>query len=451
MPIDMRLIAGLGMARHEGRRERREEVLAEEKIRNERERIGLMRTQETRMERESVSREKTTLQEQELRQTKIDEEKKVKAFEADLSADWQDNPDINLYDLISKHAMKHGLPNQFIASYKQQNELLERGTKTLATIHEKLGPDEAQRFAEQDPLLSRLGPIDVSRNAAGDYQIVFDVPGLPEEAKGKQGFVIYKGAQGQNLVKPFKVEGADAEKVDAALNELRKFEAETGMGKDERGTPEYQKTISAWREKNKTPAVQISMGATTHRQITGSALTELAPMRKAAKSQVTNLGQINKAIALLDKGVTGKAGELKAWLAPYAESAGVKGKLLKSMTAAQSFQLLTRAIVGPMRLDIIGPGPVSEWEQKLMQKLSGSGGAAEDAARDLLTYYKSLSQAKIDIYNEFLEGAAGIEPEIGKLFKPVKEAAAAEVPVETETEKKPGGIKSFWIVPEVER
>ena len=143
----------------------------------------------------------------------------------------------------------------------------------------------------------------------------------------------------------------------------------------------------------------------------------LPKQRTSAASQKTNIESIDKAISLIDKGVTGKGGQLKAFLAPYAEFAGTG---TEGMDDAQTFQLLTRVIVGPMRLDIIGPGPVSEWEQKLMQQISGGGGTAKAASKELLTTYRRLAESKIKDYNTSVAGAHTLSPRFKDLYQPIE-------------------------------
>lgn len=145
-------------------------------------------------------------------------------------------------------------------------------------------------------------------------------------------------------------------------------------------------------------------------------LTEMPKLKKAAMDGQNGLNQIDRALSLVEKGVTGKGGQLKAFLAPYAEMIGIPND---NMNDAQAFQLFARAIIGPMRLDMIGPGPVSEWEQKLMQQLSGGGGAAKPAAIELLSYYKTLGRNKVDNYNQTLEGIVQIAPNIGKVYRSI--------------------------------
>jgi hypothetical protein len=145
--------------------------------------------------------------------------------------------------------------------------------------------------------------------------------------------------------------------------------------------------------------------------------TQQIPKLKAeAITQGQNVSRINKALQLIETGVTGKGGQLKAWMAPYAEAVGVP---TPNMNDAQLFQMLTRVIIGPMRLDIVGPGPVSEWEQQLMQKISGGGGATKDAARELLSYYKKQASAKVTNYNDTLGGLVDIYPKAGSIYKPI--------------------------------
>lgn len=143
---------------------------------------------------------------------------------------------------------------------------------------------------------------------------------------------------------------------------------------------------------------------------------EMPKLKKDAISANTGITQINRTLDLVKQGVTGKGGQIKAFLAPYAEAMGINSK---SLSEAQTFQLLTRAIIGPMRLEIVGPGPVSEWEQQLMQKISGGGGAAKEAATELLSHWRKLSQDKIENYNNTLEGFSEIYPNIKRVYQPI--------------------------------
>ena len=182
---------------------------------------------------------------------------------------------------------------------------------------------------------------------------------------------------------------------------------------------EVQKQIAADNIATKRLIAEVARGNQSpyDKQIVTKTLTELPKLKKAAIEGQNTLKQTKRALELIEKGVTGKGGQLKAFLAPYAEMIGMPNDNLND---AQAFQLFARAIIGPMRLEMIGPGPVSEWEQQLMQKLSGGGGAAKPAAKELIGYYRQLAQGKVDNYNQTLEGITQIAPNIGKVYQPIE-------------------------------
>jgi len=196
---------------------------------------------------------------------------------------------------------------------------------------------------------------------------------------------------------------------------------------------EVQKQIAADNIATKRLIAEVARGNQSpyDKQIVTKTLTELPKLKKAAIEGQNSLKQTKRALELIEKGVTGKGGQLKAFLAPYAEMIGMPND---NMNDAQAFQLFARAIIGPMRLEMIGPGPVSEWEQQLMQKLSGGGGAAKPAAKELIGYYRQLAQGKVDNYNQTLEGITQIAPVIGKVYQPFKtETVGASQPVQQPT------------------
>jgi len=201
-------------------------------------------------------------------------------------------------------------------------------------------------------------------------------------------------------------------------------------------TEEYDAEQKKWIPVAKAPRYKPDTGARGNQspydqQIVTKTLTELPKLKKAAIEGQNTLKQTKRALELIEKGVTGKGGQLKAFLAPYAEMIGMPNDNLND---AQAFQLFARAIIGPMRLELIGPGPVSEWEQQLMQKLSGGGGAAKPAAKELIGYYRQIAQGKVDNYNQTLEGITQIAPVIGKVYQPFKtETVGASQPVQQPT------------------
>lgn len=166
------------------------------------------------------------------------------------------------------------------------------------------------------------------------------------------------------------------------------------------------------------------------------AAQNLEKMQATARQSKNGIGTIDRALDLVDQGVTGKAGQAKAFIAPYAEALGID---VKNLNDAATFQALTKVITGPMRMDIIGPGPVSEYEQKLMQSLGGGGGQAQAAARELLQHYRKAAIDKINDYNSSATDASSLSPNFPKLFKQM------ELPGERKTAQPSmggGGAKS---------
>jgi hypothetical protein len=145
---------------------------------------------------------------------------------------------------------------------------------------------------------------------------------------------------------------------------------------------------------------------------------ELRKLRSDANPQKTTIPSINKLLNLIEKeGVTGKGGQVKAFIAPYAEAIGASSDELEN---AQTFQLLSRLLAGPMRLDIVGSGPVSNYEQQLLKELSGGGGTAKGAAKELLTYYKGIAHRKVSDYNSAAEDSISLSPRFKDIYKPIK-------------------------------
>lgn len=146
------------------------------------------------------------------------------------------------------------------------------------------------------------------------------------------------------------------------------------------------------------------------------ATQDVIKRRSDALTQSNNLKLIHDVMSLVKNGqVTGKGGVLKGWLAPYAEMIGLD---TKGLDEAQAFNILARIMVGPMRLDIVGPGPVSEWEQRLLAEVSGKG-ATKYTAQMVLKEWERKAQQKIQDYNDSLSGITAINPTVGTVYKPI--------------------------------
>jgi len=148
----------------------------------------------------------------------------------------------------------------------------------------------------------------------------------------------------------------------------------------------------------KKPLVTVDTGGKLSVEAGKEGLKDLSKGREAADMAVTKYNMVKNQIALLD---TGKAGgpinALKAYLAPGFSALGVD---VSGMNEAQLYEAWAKAIGGSNRMAVIGPGQVSDYEQKIMQRLSGSGSKmTADAAKGLLKEYLRQQEDVISRYN----------------------------------------------------
>ena len=151
--------------------------------------------------------------------------------------------------------------------------------------------------------------------------------------------------------------------------------------------------------------------------VIGSLIKEMPKLRSEAVEAETNLERIDKMNSLLDKGLGGKVGQVKAWLAPYAEGMGIK---IESLSEAQTYELLAKTLGGSMRIAVIGPGPVSEYEQELLQQVNAGGNAATGAARELLSFYRKGAMNKVRSYNDSIEALMTDAPATARIYKRIE-------------------------------
>lgn len=154
---------------------------------------------------------------------------------------------------------------------------------------------------------------------------------------------------------------------------------------------------------------------------------------------------ISKIEGLLKPGTTGIEGKLKSDLAPLAQMFGANWQ---TMDDAAKVQILGRTTIGKMRLDLIGPGPVSEYEQKILSQLSGGGTTPLAATKELMAYYRKLGQAKIDAYHSTIKSASKIDPKFSEIYSRIEEEpksapAAGGASNEVERTTKDGQIAIF--------
>ena len=153
----------------------------------------------------------------------------------------------------------------------------------------------------------------------------------------------------------------------------------------------------------------------------GKALVKGLPkLKEEAMGANGSIERIDTMLNLVKGGVGGKKGQILSALAPYAEMIGVN---TKSMNDAQTYEIMAKTIGGSMRMQIVGPGPVSNYENQLLQKISGGGSAATPAATELLSYYRKMAKEKVDDYNGSVDAVSEFSPATRKIYRPIGQGA----------------------------
>jgi hypothetical protein len=134
-------------------------------------------------------------------------------------------------------------------------------------------------------------------------------------------------------------------------------------------------------------------------ELAKSLLTNAPKLQETAQQAVKSAARIDRTIDLLDKhgdDITGISGAIKRGLAPYATAMGLN---IGQMDDAQILNALLTEGQGSMRLAVIGPGPVSEYEQKILEQVSGKKIAAAEGIKMLLEHRQNQLYSDIDNYN----------------------------------------------------
>ena len=146
-----------------------------------------------------------------------------------------------------------------------------------------------------------------------------------------------------------------------------------------------------------------------------SELVKDLPKRQGeAQTAINGANRIGRMLTLLDSGAGGTQGLVKAKVAPMLEVFGVK---TQGLTDAQLYQRLARTLAGSLRMQVVGPGPVTEWEQKLIAEVSGGGMTGEGAARELLQYYLEEANSKINSYDSTVSAVESSTPATARAYK----------------------------------
>ncbi len=127
-------------------------------------------------------------------------------------------------------------------------------------------------------------------------------------------------------------------------------------------------------------------------------IADLSKSRPDAEKAVGHIDNLDQAIAFAEKpGVTGKGGWYKSMLTPCLQRAGIR---TEAMDDAETYQRFIDVVKGPMRLELIGPGPVTDQEQKWIKQMAGGGGVGQAAALNLFKSYRKRAEDRIRSYNK---------------------------------------------------
>lgn len=145
-----------------------------------------------------------------------------------------------------------------------------------------------------------------------------------------------------------------------------------------------------------------------------SLVSKLPDYMDAAQTAYGSKVRINKMLNLIKSGAAGSQGYAKSVIAPALNLLGYE---TKGLSEAQLYQTLAKGMAGSLRATIVGPGPVSNYEQDLLKSVSGGGTMGAVAARELLNYYDQEADRKINTYNSTLDSVSNVAPETAKAFK----------------------------------
>lgn len=168
-----------------------------------------------------------------------------------------------------------------------------------------------------------------------------------------------------------------------------------------------------------------SRGEITDKDILAPQIKQLPKLKSEAQVSSRRYQLYKDLTGVLDKGAGGLVPGLKGILSPALEALGMDSKI---ESEAQAYQLMARAGVGSMRLALVGSGQVSNYEQDLMQRLSGGSiKTSREAAKSLFKYYMAESKRVVDDYNNTINDLSSYDGKIGKVYKTIPMDVNTEV------------------------
>lgn len=158
-------------------------------------------------------------------------------------------------------------------------------------------------------------------------------------------------------------------------------------------------------------ARQAATSAGTQGEAVKLAIKDIPVFRDEARTALSGIKTLDQMKGLLDAGAGARPGQIKVFLSR------LTGQQTESMADAEVYQLLAETLRGPLRTDIVGPGPMTESEQRLLGQVTGGGTTGSKAAARLLDIYRESATGKIRNYNETRRRVGQTEPSVLRLYE----------------------------------
>ncbi len=188
-------------------------------------------------------------------------------------------------------------------------------------------------------------------------------------------------------------------------------------------TPEeVQKYAEA---KGRASAQTINMPKITMERESGLVEQGIKDIKETKKDVLMSraaIDRIDQALNIVEKQgdkVAGVQGQIRRALAPFAKTIGMD---VQAATDAQLLDSLLTAGAGSLRSQVVGPGPVTNFEQEILQKVSGGKMSYADGIKAVLEEARNQHAGNIDRYNEQIDTISGIKgyENIRGVFQPIR-------------------------------
>ena len=123
----------------------------------------------------------------------------------------------------------------------------------------------------------------------------------------------------------------------------------------------------------------------------------------------SSMGRIKEILGIVNQhgnDVVGWDGAFRAALAPIAKNIGMD---VEKANAAQLLSLMLKTGAGGLRMEVVGPGPVANYETQILQEVSGGKLSAAAGLKKLMEYHYKNNQSKIDKFNRDVENLSSLK------------------------------------------